>query len=399
MKINKISVKSLFAIAFIFACTTIAWFILGETLSQRTSQHCKTSGTSVEQIWGPIQKQVHPLAWYQSPTGKQGKSYIQPESSNINVDLSYEPKRKGLLWHRTYLTSFSGNYKIPNPTPIAQTIYITFPLPAENTSFHKFSFKLGGNDNSNQTPKNGFITQAITIPANASVPLEVSYQSRGTGKWEYSLGTINRVRNFHLRMLTNFNDIDFPEGSSSPSKRTSNPDNNGWILDWDFPDVIHPQQIGMDMPKILNAGPVAARISFFAPISLLFFFAVLLILGAMKGIHLHPVNYFFLSAGFFAFQLLFAYLVDLLPLLPSFLIASMVSLTLVTGYIRAVAGKDLLKIALPAQIVYLVLFSYSFFFDGLSGIAITIGAIATLAILMTATAKTNWSELFKKERV
>jgi len=254
MKINKISVKSLFAIAFIFACTTIAWFILGETLSQRTSQHCKTSGTSVEQIWGPIQKQVHPLAWYQSPTGKQGKSYIQPESSNINVDLSYEPKRKGLLWHRTYLTSFSGNYKIPNPTPIAQTIYITFPLPAENTSFHKFSFKLGGNDNSNQTPKNGFITQAITIPANASVPLEVSYQSRGTGKWEYSLGTINRVRNFHLRMLTNFNDIDFPEGSSSPSKRTSNPDNNGWILDWDFPDVIHPQQIGMDMPKINRDG-------------------------------------------------------------------------------------------------------------------------------------------------
>ena len=30
------------------------------------------------------------------------------------------------------------------------------------------------------------------------------------------------------------------------------------------------------MPNVLNAGPVAARISFFAPVSLLFFFAVLL---------------------------------------------------------------------------------------------------------------------------
>ncbi len=110
------------------------------------------------------------------------------------------------------------------------------------------------------------------------------------------------------------------------------------------------------------------------------------------------MNYFFLAAGFFAFQLLFSYLVDLLPLNVSFIIASVVSLSLIGCYIGSVAGKKLLIIALPAQFAYLVLFSYSFFFDGLSGITITIGAIVTLALLMIYTAKMNWSELFTSRK-
>ena len=42
----------------------------------------------------------------------------------------------------------------------------------------------------------------------------------------------------------------------------------------------------------------------------------------------------------------------------------------------------------------MVLFSYSFFFEGLTGLTITIGAIMTLALLMITTAKVNWAEKF-----
>ena len=162
--------------------------------------------------------------------------------------------------------------------------------------------------------------------------------------------------------------------------------------------MISAPAVGMDMPKVLNAGPVASRIAFFAPVSLLFFIAVLIILGMRRGASLHPMNYFFLAAGFFAFHLLFSYLVDQLPLTASFIIASVVSLLLVCGYIAAVGGRRLLAIAVPAQSAYMVLFSYSFFFDGLTGLTITIGAIATLALLMIATARVNWSEIFKARR-
>lgn len=47
----------------------------------------------------------------------------------------------------------------------------------------------------------------------------------------------------------------------------------------------------------------------------------------------------------------------------------------------------------------MILFSYSFFFDGLTGITITIGAIITLAILMIVTAKVDWGEKFQKMEI
>lgn len=395
MKNSTLTPFRLAAIGFIFMGTTMAWMILGQAIKSRTQHSTSESFASVEKVWGPEQGQEQPTIWYLSPTGETGRRFVQPSMSDIKVVLGYEPKKKGLLWHRTYGVDFSGHYEIPNPTPIAQTIYVSFPLPSWSSSYQDFAFTLGDQGTANQIPRDGKITQAITIPAGGSVPLKVSYQTRGSDLWEYQLSKVSRIRNFKLAMETDFHEVDFPEGTSSPSERKER--EAGWSFVWDYPDVIQPQSIGMAMPKILNAGPVARRISFFAPVSLLFFFTVLLIMGCVKGINLHPMNYFFIAAGFFAFQLLFAYLVDLLPLYLSFVIAALVSVFLVVGYLWAVAGKELVKIALPAQLAYLVLFSYSFFFDGLSGITITTGAVTTLALLMINTAKLDWSSLFGKK--
>jgi inner membrane protein involved in colicin E2 resistance len=193
-------------------------------------------------------------------------------------------------------------------------------------------------------------------------------------------------------MRTDFPEINFPAGTGSPTDRKNT--DNGWELRWRYPDVIGARSIGMDMPSVLNPGPVAARISFFAPVSLLFFFAVLVIAATVMRVQLHPMNFFFLAAGCFAFQLLFTYLVDLIPLFVAFLIAAAVSLALVSGYLRAVAGRRFGILAAVAQFTYMVLFSYSFFFEGLTGLTITIGAIATLAVLMITTARINWSSKF-----
>jgi hypothetical protein len=89
--------------------------------------------------------------------------------------------------------------------------------------------------------------------------------------------------------------------------------------------------------------------------------------------------------------------VDHVPVHASFAIAAAVSLLLVCGYIHLVGGRALTRIALPAQLGYMVLFSYSFFFDGMSGLTITIGAILTLAILMLASARVDWSEKFRRK--
>jgi hypothetical protein len=46
------------------------------------------------------------------------------------------------------------------------------------------------------------------------------------------------------------------------------------------------------------------------------------------------------------------------------------------------------------QFVYLVLFSYAFFFKGYTGLAITIGAIITLFVVMQMTGRIRWADKF-----
>jgi hypothetical protein len=72
--------------------------------------------------------------------------------------------------------------------------------------------------------------------------------------------------------------------------------------------------------------------------------------------------------------------------------------TLVVSYLRVVAGTRfaLVRAAL-AQLVFLVFFSYAFFFEGFTGLTVTVGAIVTLFILMQATARVDWSRVFDGE--
>src|SRR5436853_4134749 len=117
----------------------------------------------------------------------------------------------------------------------------------------------------------------------------------------------------------------------------------------------------------------------------------------IRGIDLHPMNYFFLAAAFFSFHLLLAYLVDHISIHLSFVLCSAVSLVLVVSYLRLVAGMRFAAVeAATAQFLYLILFSYAFFFKGFTGLAVTIGSILTLFVVMQATGRLDWSQQFRK---
>ena len=64
-------------------------------------------------------------------------------------------------------------------------------------------------------------------------------------------------------------------------------------------------------------------------------------------------------------------------------------------HLRLVAGmRYALVQAGGAQLVFLVLFSYSFFLEGYTGLTITIGAVVTLFVLMQSTARVDWPTVF-----
>lgn len=383
----------LFAILFITLCTAVAWFILGAALNARTSQSGLTTAQAVLGGWGPPIEQVHPVAWYRSPGAGDGKASIRPSGSKVDISLGYEPRQKGLMWYRTYAAAFRGEYKFTNPTPIPQTIYVQFSLPSPDAGYNEFSFALNGRPTTANVTGKAPITEAVVLEAGADATLVVAYKTRGLDRWAYSFGQDSRVQHFQLHMTADFEQVDFPTGSPTARERVG----KGWDLSWSYPDEIGARPISMDMPKVLNPGPVASRITFFAPVSLVFFFSILVVTCLMQRVDLHPMNFFFLAAGCFAFQLLFAYLVDIIPLGTAFAVSAAVSLAMVSGYLFLAKGARFAKFAAASQFACMVLFSYSFFFDGLTGLTITVGAIVTLGILMATTAKVNWSDKFSRK--
>src|SRR4030095_8966267 len=348
------TIKRLIAICTIVACTAIAWFLLAGAVRFRSGDSDSRLSAEVVKNWGPVLSQQHPILFYESPTSARSRREIQPERSDVTVKLTYDPKQKGLLWYRTYFVDFLAEYRVKNPTPIAQTIYSVFRFPDAEARYDKFSLTFG-EKLTDKAPVDGEIRESLQVPADGEVSLKVTYRAAGMNAWTYSLKSAQRLKNLHLAMTTNFREINIPAGAESPTSRTATPD--GWALQWDYVDVIGANAIAMDMPAVTNPGAVAARMTFFAPVSLLFFFAVLIIVSLLCRTDLHPMNYFFLAAGCFAFQLLFAYLVDLLPLTASFLVAAIVSLTMVSGYLSAVAGRKFGRLAAIAQFTYMVLFS------------------------------------------
>jgi inner membrane protein involved in colicin E2 resistance len=204
---------------------------------------------------------------------------------------------------------------------------------------------------------------------------------------------VSQVRDFTLHVRTNFKDIDFPENTLSPTEKRET--GGGWALTWTYKNLVSGFQIGVRMPEKLQPGPLAGRISFFAPVSLFFFFFLMFIITTMRGIDLHPMNYFFLAAAFFSFHLLLAYLADQISIHAAFVICSAVSIFLVVSYLRLVVGIAFAaREAAAAQFIYLVLFSYAFFFKGLTGLAVTIGSILTLFVIMQMTGRIRWAEKF-----
>jgi len=403
-------VKRLVSIAFIFACTSVAWLILGGTIMSRTGASDNRLRGRVQSVWGAPHVQSAPYAEYSIPVhyveivtedGKKktvdrtrSEAYtVRPWTSDIRVDLQNEHRQKGLLWYSTYKVGFRGDYVFANPEPEKQTMLFYLPLPAAQAVYDDLRFVVDSRPSTPIAEKEAAYVSVDVLP-NQTVKLQVSYRSQGLQSWSYSFGgNVNSVQNFHLRMATNFRDIDFPDNTLAPTEKRETP--GGWQLDWSYKNLLSGYSIAMTMPEKLQPGPLASEISFFAPVSLFFFFFLIFIITTLRNIDVHPMNYFFLGGAFFAFHLLLAYLVDHLDIHISFVICSAVSVFLVVTYLRLVVGTQFaIREAALAQVIYLVLFSYAFFFKGLTGLAITIGAILTLFVVMQMTGRIQWSEKF-----
>jgi inner membrane protein involved in colicin E2 resistance len=399
--------KRIIPIAFIFICTSIAWAVLGGTIFSRTYSLDEIAQNRVASTWGAPQNQAPPIASFKEfverkeESTENGKKIIKTvkdevttwlplESSTVDVALNLEHRQKGLLWYSTYKVGFAGSYGFHNTSDKEQDVTFVLNFPASKAIYDDLIFTVDGAAIPVTNEQNAALGH-VKLQPGSSTRLAVGYNSQGLNEWRYSFGNndVAQVKDFSLRMKTNFKEIDFPDDTLSPSEKHEA--DNGWALSWSYKNLVSGYQIAMVMPEKLQPGPLAGRISFFAPVSLFFFFFVMLIITTLRGIDLHPMNYFFLAAAFFSFHLLLAYLVDHVSIHVAFGVSAVVSVFLVVTYLRLVVGLHFAsREAALAQFV----FSYAFFLKGFTGLAITVGSIATLFVAMQVTGRLRWSDKF-----
>ena len=404
--------KTIACIGFVYVLATLGWVFLGSTIVSRTEDQQFTLKKQVGQLWGDpltqhaptfeinVEREVQAERWAGAHKKTIEKSKVVDKfsipitQSDIRLDIHLDQRQKGLLWYSTYGVAFSGNYIFQNNRDQSGEMVLSFAFPAPDGRYDDFRFEVDGHEVAFTRDDGKQLIARIPCGSKARHTLAVNYKSQGLDRFQYQFGDgISEVRNFTLAATTDFTAIDFSANSISPSAKERQ--GSGWKLSWTYADLVSGNGIGIEMPQKLNPGPMASRISFFAPVSLAFFFFLIFIVSVLRGIRIHPVNFFFLASAFFAFHLLLAYLVDHISIHLAFAICSVVSIFLVVSYMRIVTGPRFafMEVAL-AQVIYLVGFSYAFFFEGFTGLAVTTGSIITLFVVMQMTARIDWSERF-----
>jgi hypothetical protein len=407
------------AIGLVWLGSCLAWMILGSTLLARSGEISRSLGDEVHELWGPPIAQRPPEATIETPAAPleavvpvaapaasppvragtppapEAPAAPEPESvplvaTEIRAKLDLEHRKKGLIWFPTYGVDFDARYTFENPDSERKTVALRFPLESAHALYDGFEVLDGEGRAVGASVERGVAHWKTELGPRERATYRVKYRSRGTTRWQYQLtaGT-GQVKDFRLVLDADFDEIDFASGTLSPTTHSASGGN--WHGEWTFKTLVASSPIGIDLPERLNPGPLAARITFFAPVALLFFFFVVAILAHAQKRELHPMHYFFLGCAFFAFHLLFAYLVDHVAIAPSFALASLVSVGLVVSYARLFVGWRFALVEMGvAQLFYLVLFSFTFFWTGFTGLSITVGAILTLFVMMQITGRSRW---------
>lgn len=413
-----ITFKRAFAIAAVFGAATLAWLSFGGVMTARSFDQQHGLRGRVADLWGSPQSQVAPAFEFHWTTTRDVNKTVEeegqvrhvtkretvhhkelfgPQSTRAEVDLRLDERRKGLIWFALYDVNFDGAWRYRHRADRDGRLALRFRFPDPNGLYDDFRFVVDGVDRAGElTPADGVVTWWVDVRPQQEVSLQVAYRSRGLDEWRYQPspdGGVASVEDFQLAMRTDFDAIDFPQPSLSPSSRRR--DGDGWALDWTFARVVTGHGVGMTLPQRLQPGELAAALSFSAPVSLLFFFLVLFVLATLKGIDVHPVNYLLLASAFFAFHLLFGYLVDHTTVVTAFAAASVTSVVLVVSYLRLVVSSRFAFVEMAAaQLVYLVGFSLAHFWEGFTGLTVTVLSILTLFVVMQLTGRVRWSEVF-----
>ena len=214
-------------IVLIYLCAAAIWISLGTNVERRTEEYDRKLRGAVGELWGTTQRQEAPTISCKDATKWGDSSTLQ--ATTLAVDLNLEHRQKGLLWYSTYRVKFEGQYQIANTTNSRQKVNIEFKFPSMKAIYDDVKLLVAGKEVPDLPLRKGILTRELSLAPGQIEHVEVRYATNGMDEWWYDFGSnVRQVKNFSLTMNTDFDQIDFPENSVSPTTKEKTA--KGWKL-------------------------------------------------------------------------------------------------------------------------------------------------------------------------
>jgi len=373
-------------------------------------------------VAGPILSVIS-KEWTENQEGKkifkQNKYFILPENLNIESEVFPETRYRGIYEITLYKTDIkiSGSFNFTNTQKfnlddiIKNTTesYLSFNISDSKGIEDNIDLKWNGVDKevspglrNTDIFRNGFVSNVNLAKSNKKYNFEVTLHLKGSESLNFiPLGKITEVH-----MKSNWNNPSF-SGEFLPSSRNITP--KGFTAVWkinqfnrNYPQEWHnynynlfQSSFGVNLRVPVNEYQKTMRTSKYGIMIILLTFVSFFMIEIFNKKALHPIQYLLIGLSLVIFYSLLLALSEYMLFQYSYLISSILVIALIGFYTKSVFAKVNLGLLIGGILILFYGFMYTIL--QLQDYSLLLGNIALfiiLAVIMFATRKINWYEVF-----
>ena len=364
----------------------------------------------VASAWGDVQVFSCPTMSFERKKDKTTETvYLTLNDYNVDINIITEVRKKGIFTVPVYTAEvklkgdFTNTYGNLSDKEITTSIQV-----GDSIGFiEEPKFKI--NDRPEKLTQD---TKYISKLGNTgkNIPFEISYKIRGLNELFVNLG--GQINN--IKIKGNWADPSFT-GNFLPSKREITKDrfNAEWrvpkvattnvatvnpapVAKYNYEDIDRNAKVGVSLLMTVDNYRMATRAlkySFlFITLTFLSYFIYEITDKSKKRIH--PLQYLLLGGSMLIFYLLLVSISEFAPFIAAYIIASFMTISLISTYTYYVITKQKnKKFSILITVLLVILYTFLYILLMLQDLALLIGSLGLfliLALIMYATRNVDW---------
>lgn len=369
----------------------IGWLLLASRMETRTYHAAYQQSQRVKQIWGGNLAQPMPSVRYKrSGSDVAALSRGELTATDIQVTLTMDYRKKGLIYYTGYNAAFSGTYQVHNPENEKIYLSFIFPYPTRQAEGMLQNVKLlidGKEDTADTEYQPTLALWTGTLEPAQTIAISVHYQGRGLSQFLYGFETGKPINKFTGQItVQGAQDLDYPV-ATMPTTEPPTLTPEGKILRWKLDRSLTQLNIGVILPDRLNIENQLFVMSYRAPVFFVMFLLSFALILHLAGKTLHFIPVAVMSFTYFLFYPLFAYLLMYIDLTLAFLMSFFIIGLLLFNYARLLHGLTVAWGVALSYSFYLGITSVAALLPTYTGLILTLEGIALMAILMQILAR------------